>query len=78
MKKNKPVYPEDIIEETLQNGIESAMKRFNIPRAAVVRDVKPFVDEIDGIPKYCMCEQSRLEGQAMFCSNCTKPISRIP
>jgi len=72
MKLRHNYHEEDVIEETLQNGGKSAMKRFNLTEKEVISIVRPFVNEIDGKDGRCSCERAFSEGHPMMCWMCDR------
>lgn len=78
MKLREKYHEEDVIEETLVNGLVSACKRFKITKQDVVNIVRPFVNEIDGIDGRCDCERANANGESVMCFVCTgRTIGRI-
>ena len=70
MKKSE-ILPEDVIEETLQNGGKSACKRFKLTEQEVIAIVRPFVNEIDDHDGMCDCERTNKAGGTVMCFMCT-------
>lgn len=78
MKLRAKYYDEDVIEETLVNGVLSACNRFRLTKQEVVSIVRPFVNEIDGIDGRCDCERANANGESVMCFICTgRIIGRI-
>jgi len=58
--------PEDIIEYTLQFGVNYTQNHFGISREEVLKIVKPFTDELDNLLFPCTCTGN------MICFMCEK------
>jgi hypothetical protein len=70
-------HDDDILEYALNNGIEAASKRFEVPKVSVHAIVSKFVAEVDE-PNKCACERAGMSRHVM-CFSCMEPsvISRF-
>lgn len=60
------MHKEDIIEEVLNNGINSTIDKYGLTKDKVIEIVKPFTDEIDSATTCCKCKSIHTKKDEIF------------
>jgi hypothetical protein len=67
-------YPGDVLEHALNNGVNSASRRYHTPVEYVKGLVEQFVKECEpNRDMRCSCQRARDRGSIMMCFVCTGP-----